>query len=132
MGTPPVRLSEAQRDDLDRLNLALAQADILPCDEDNRAIHDDPRVQAQAAPACSRCPILDQCRAYGLAWPLEVGLYGGLTHAQRLHKPRAPRKRTPKEPPSPEEIERRRALVRERSRRARARKKQRQNGEIAC
>lgn len=54
MGTPAARLSEAQRDDLDRLNLALAEADILPCGDDDRAISEDPRVQALAAPACQR------------------------------------------------------------------------------
>lgn len=83
MGTPPARLSEAQRDDLDRLNQALAEADVLPCGDDDRAISEDPRVQALAAPACRRCPALDLCRAYGIAWPDEVGLYGGMTQQQR-------------------------------------------------
>jgi len=83
VGTPPVRLSEAQRDDLDRLNVALAEADILPCGDDDRAISEDPRVQALAAPACQRCPALDLCRAYGLRWVDEVGLYGGMTQQQR-------------------------------------------------
>lgn len=83
MGTPAARLSEAQRDDLDRLNAALAEADILPCEGDDRAISEDSRVQALAAPACQRCPALDQCRTYGLAWPLEQGLYGGLTQPER-------------------------------------------------
>ena len=83
MGTPAARLSEAQRDDLDRLNAALAEADVLPCGDDDRAISEDPRVQALAAPACHRCPALDLCRAYGLAWPDEVGVFGGLTQPQR-------------------------------------------------
>ena len=69
--------------DLASLHEALALADILPCDGDNRVIHDDPRVQAQAAPACQRCPALDLCRAYGLRWVDEVGLYGGMTQPQR-------------------------------------------------
>lgn len=83
MGTPAARLSEAQRDDLDRLNAALAEADILPCGDDDRAISEDSRVQALAATACHRCPALNLCRAYGLRWVDEVGVYGGLTHKQR-------------------------------------------------
>lgn len=125
-------MSEAQQLDFQALNLAILQAGEVPCAGDDLMISDREEDQAEGAHWCARCPILDQCRTYGLGWPKEEGVFGGVTRGQRLQRLSSPRKRTPKEPPSPEEIERRRALVRERSRRARARKKQRQNGEIAC
>lgn len=37
-----------------------------------------------AAQACVTCPALAACRAYGLAWPDEAGVYGALTRAERL------------------------------------------------
>ena len=37
-----------------------------------------------AAQACVRCAALAACRAYGLAWPDEAGVYGALTPTERL------------------------------------------------
>ncbi|PFG19198.1 WhiB family transcriptional regulator [Serinibacter salmoneus] len=39
--------------------------------------------QRVAAAACSPCPLKVACRAYGLAWPDEAGVYGGLTERER-------------------------------------------------
>lgn len=124
-------MSEAQQLDFQALNLAISQAGGVPCAGDDLAISEDEGDQLEAAHWCTRCPALDLCRAYGDAWPKEEGIYGGISRGQRLQRLSSPRKRTPKEPPSPEEIERRRALVRERSRRARARRKQRTEGTAA-
>lgn len=44
---------------------------------------EDPAELEAAAHRCSPCPIRDACRAYGIAWPREVGTYGGLTPDQR-------------------------------------------------
>lgn len=37
----------------------------------------------QAAAQCLTCPVLDQCRAYGLRNPNEWGVYGSLDQPQR-------------------------------------------------
>ncbi|WP_115728052.1 WhiB family transcriptional regulator [Actinomyces culturomici] len=36
-----------------------------------------------AARICARCPVLDECRAYGIANPREFGIWGGLDRAAR-------------------------------------------------
>ena len=120
-------LGEAQQQDLDVLNRAIARAGAVPCSGDDLAISDQEADQREATHLCHQCPILTQCRAYGRVWPKERGIYGGMTEADRAGKHRAP-----KEPPTPEELERRKALTRERSRRARARRKQNTNtqGEV--
>ena len=43
----------------------------------------EPHEQSAAAEACDGCPAIKQCRAYGLAHPNELGVYGGLTTTQR-------------------------------------------------
>lgn len=83
MGTPAARPSEAQRDDLDALALAITQAGGVPCSGDDLTISESDADQQEGTHWCARCPILDTCRAYGLAWPDEIGVYGGLTHKQR-------------------------------------------------
>lgn len=52
--------------------------------------------QRVAAAACrSRpCPVIDTCRAYGLAWPAELGAYGGLTEKERRRLARTGERRT--------------------------------------
>lgn len=47
------------------------------------ADEDDERAQVLAALACAGCAVLTECRTYGLTHREEVGVYGGLTHAQR-------------------------------------------------
>lgn len=39
----------------------------------------------QAAKACGPCPVLTQCRQYGVQHPREVGVYGGLIESWREH-----------------------------------------------
>lgn len=50
--------------------------------------------QRVAAAACrSRpCPALEACRAYGDAWPLELGAYGGRTQTERRRAARQMKK----------------------------------------
>lgn len=47
---------------------------------------------AEAIRVCASCPVWRQCRAYALANPLLVGVWGGLTEGQRRqirqHTPR--------------------------------------------
>ena len=117
-----------QRMELDALNLAIKAAGGVPCAGDDLMISGSEEDQAEGAHWCARCPVLDTCRAYGLTWPREEGVFGGMTQPQRQKRP----KRAPKPEPTPEELDRRKELSRERSRRARALRKQRQNGEIAC
>jgi WhiB family redox-sensing transcriptional regulator len=49
----------------------------------------DTEAVCQAKRICSRCPVSDLCRAYGLAHPGELGIWGGLTEAERVHERRA-------------------------------------------
>ena len=42
----------------------------------------------RAAVECGACPVLSQCRAYGLAHPKEQGIYGGLTKPERVRMAR--------------------------------------------
>lgn len=46
---------------------------------------DEDDEQRVAAAACRSmpCPALAACRAYGLAWPRELGAYGGMTERER-------------------------------------------------
>lgn len=44
---------------------------------------DDHHEQRLAAEACKPCPILTQCKAYGLAHRKEAGVYGGLAQIER-------------------------------------------------
>jgi len=83
VGTPAARLSEAQRDDLDALSVAIVNAGGVPCSNDTLTISESDADQQEGTHWCARCPILDTCRAYGLTWPDEIGVYGGLTHKQR-------------------------------------------------
>lgn len=66
-----------------------------PCYDDDRFLSDTDPLQALAAPRCAECPILDQCRTYGLAWPEELGVYGGLTQKARQAAAPTPRPHAP-------------------------------------
>lgn len=46
-------------------------------------VAEDDAEQRLAAAACRPCPVLGECREYGLAWPREAGVYGGMTERQR-------------------------------------------------
>lgn len=46
-------------------------------------VADDAGDQAYTAQLCRWCPALLACRAYGLAHPSELGVYGGLTERER-------------------------------------------------
>lgn len=100
MRTPPARPSPAQRADHEHLTRALQTLPTPPpCKGDDRYIDDHQAVQALAAQRCTPCPILARCRAYGLAWPMEVGTYGGLTELERVNAAPTP---GPDPDPSPE------------------------------
>jgi hypothetical protein len=51
-------------------------------------ISDDPDDQILAARACADCPVKVRCARFGLAWPAEAGVFGGLTERAR-HSQRA-------------------------------------------
>lgn len=57
-------------------------------------VAEDDAEQRTAAAACrSRpCPALTACKAYGTAWPLEEGAYGGMTQTERRRAARDERK----------------------------------------
>lgn len=114
-----------QQAELDALNLAIDEAGGVPCAGDDLMIAEEEADQLEGTHWCARCPVLDTCRAYGLTWPTEQGVYGGLSQGERkrLTHPQKPA-------PTPEELrvaeEHKKELSRERSRRARARRKQRE------
>lgn len=74
-----------QRADLRQLQAAVSRADwATPCNSSALWISDDPADQEYAAGHCTQCPVITECRNYGLAYPREEGVYGGLTQSQRL------------------------------------------------
>lgn len=72
-----------QRAELDALNSAIAEAGGVPCAGDDLAISEGEADQHEAAHWCAQCPVMHQCRSYGVAWPREQGVYGGLTARER-------------------------------------------------
>ena len=44
---------------------------------------EDVEEQQLAASLCHRCPAVELCRTYGLAFPLEHGVYGSMTDHER-------------------------------------------------
>lgn len=47
--------------------------------------------QQIAARACAYCPVITQCRQYGLRHPEEEGVYGGMTaRGRKEHRPSRP------------------------------------------
>lgn len=59
----------------------------VPCqtqDEETRALWTGTASeQTRAARECLRCPVIAQCRDYGLTHPSEEGVYGNLTQTER-------------------------------------------------
>jgi hypothetical protein len=79
---------------LSQLIAATAERQPVPCRVADIApiagwTSEDPREQAIAATACQACPVLEQCRAYGLNHPKESGVYGGITEHERVRLARA-------------------------------------------
>ena len=56
---------------------------------------EDVEEQQLAASLCHRCPAVEPCRTYGLAFPLEFGVYGAMTDHDR--RPRSGRPKTERE-----------------------------------
>ena len=115
-----VDISEAQAVALDILAQAIRRAGSTPCADDDRWISDSPAVQALAAQRCQGCPAFDQCDTYAQAHPQEAGVYAGLTETDR----RAVKVGRPRKQLTDDEKTRRRQLTNQRSRRARARRKE--------
>lgn len=46
-------------------------------------VSDEPMYQEFAARLCVGCAGVNRCRTYGLTYPKETGVYGGLTEAER-------------------------------------------------
>ncbi len=114
-------ITEAQAVDLDILAQAIRRAGTTPCADDDRWISDSPAVQALAARRCQGCPAFTACDTYAQAHPQEAGVYAGLTETDRRHDGKAPR---PRKELADDEKDRRRQLANQRSRRARARRKE--------
>lgn len=75
------------RADLLALQRAVTDLDKpVPCCADPRAYSDNRAEQAAVARRCVSCPVIGQCRTYGLAYPRERGVYGGLTFSERQHQ----------------------------------------------
>ncbi|MGY4642808.1 WhiB family transcriptional regulator [Cellulomonas sp. URHB0016] len=70
-----------------RIPCRLGPADTTAC-----WTSDDPAQQEYAARRCVPCQAVAECRAYGLAHRDEVGVYGGLTDAERHPKVGRPKK----------------------------------------
>ncbi|NYI41502.1 WhiB family transcriptional regulator [Demequina lutea] len=73
---------------------ATALRQVVPCFNGDETPHelwtsDDTQEQKAAATACGQCPVLEQCRQYGIDHPKESGVYGGLTERQRTQAARA-------------------------------------------
>jgi hypothetical protein len=67
---------------------ATAQRQTVPCRNGQQTppawwTSDAPREQTAAATACGTCPVLAQCRAYGIDHTTETGVYGALTDRDR-------------------------------------------------
>lgn len=73
--------------------LALAETAHIPCRGHGRDAwtSESPDLQQVAARACRTCPIFAECRTYGIAFPTEFGVYGGLTDKQRRNAARLER-----------------------------------------
>ncbi len=68
------------------LALALALVELgertLACERDPEAWFESGQFQFAKA-GCAECPVLDECRAYGLAAEEKSGVWGGTTAAER-------------------------------------------------
>jgi hypothetical protein len=71
---------------LDHLTQARKDGQAVPCQEttDPRPWTSDNAAEAgRAIHACYVCDMVAECRAYGVAYPKETGIIGGLTPAER-------------------------------------------------
>lgn len=65
-----------------------SERDVIPCLASDVApvafwTSSDTEEEQIASQACRYCPVLTQCRQYGLRHPKEEGVYGGLTRQSR-------------------------------------------------
>lgn len=77
-----------QARDLMDLYAAITARGPAPCDGDDRFTRDARATNAtirEAAAVCQACPVHLECLAYGLSYPHEKGIYGGLTPTERTH-----------------------------------------------
>jgi hypothetical protein len=93
MPTLPAALAHDWRGLQDLID-ATAQRQRVPCRQGRDKSRswwtsDNATEQAAAAEACAGCPVLTQCRAYGIDHPKESGVYGAMTEKQRAQAARA-------------------------------------------
>jgi hypothetical protein len=106
--TPDTTIPAPQARQLDELTRH-AQDHDASCVDSLLWISEAPTDQENAAWQCRRCPLLDECRTYGLAYSQEAGVYGGLTEQQRkrrtsrLTATKIRPQRAPKPAPTPQE-----------------------------
>jgi len=82
---PDVDRTEARRVLLAELDRHTNAGRVIPCRVWQLAgwTSEDVEEQQLAASLCHRCPALEPCRTYGLAFPLEHGVYGSMTDHER-------------------------------------------------
>ncbi|SDR87801.1 WhiB family transcriptional regulator [Paraoerskovia marina] len=73
---------------IDAIDATEGSGDRIPCRSGSVAAtaiwtSDDADEQLEAASRCESCPVLAECRAYGLAHVREKGVWGGMTASQR-------------------------------------------------
>ncbi len=91
MSNVPQVIPDALRHDwrnLADLIEATAHRQVVPCFNGRDVSHawwtsDNASERKEAARECGTCPIVNQCRQYGIDRPKEVGVYGGLTESER-------------------------------------------------
>ena len=91
MSTIPQVMPETLRHDwlnLSALITETAHRQVVPCFNGNtqQRAHwtsDSAAECTSAARECGACPVVIQCRQYGVDHPKETGVYGGLTEKER-------------------------------------------------
>lgn len=86
-GPTPLAPAQAEQyeDLLAALDDVLRQGLRVPCHEGPHRedwISDSAKDQGKAANACLECPLMDECRDYGLAWE-PAGVWGAMTRTER-------------------------------------------------
>ncbi len=83
----PLELAHDWRNLADLIE-ATAHRQVVPCFNGTELPHghwtsDSLAERNKAAKECGKCPVIDQCRQYGVQHPKESGVYGGLVETQR-------------------------------------------------
>ncbi len=91
MSTTPQVMPEALRHDWLNLSALIeetARRQVVPCFNGLGLPHgywtsESKAERDEAAKDCGACPVVTQCRQYGIDHPKELGVYGGLSERER-------------------------------------------------